>query len=120
YAALPEGDYVLRVKATNKAEMWDVPDYHIPVHVAGPFWKTWWFYTLIFLVISGAGYLAYRFRLRQIMRVQEMRNQISRDLHDDVGSALSSISVYSVVAKKMAEDAAPATLPVLQSIGDSA
>jgi signal transduction histidine kinase len=55
-------------------------------------------------VIIIAGLLFNRFRLlnkakRQI-EIERMRNQIARDLHDDIGSTLSSINIISQVALK--------------------
>jgi two-component system, NarL family, sensor histidine kinase UhpB len=46
----------------------------------------------------------YRFyRAQQVLRLQSIRNKISGDLHDDIGSTLNSISIYSEVAKKKDE-----------------
>ena len=69
--------------------------------------------SLAFLVaILGGAYFIYRNRIREIQKVQQaqaetirqmqlsevMRNRIARDLHDDVGSTLSSISILSQIA----------------------
>jgi len=40
------------------------------------------------------------FRVRNKLRLQHIRNKIASDLHDDIGSTLNSISVYSEVANK--------------------
>jgi two-component system sensor histidine kinase UhpB len=57
----------------------------------------------IFLVASFGGYSFYRYRRRRkLQSEQEMLNErlrISRELHDDMGSTLGSISIYSEVAK---------------------
>lgn len=55
-------------------------------------------------VIIIAGLLLNRFRIlhktkRQI-EIERMRNQIARDLHDDIGSTLSSINIISQLALK--------------------
>jgi two-component system sensor histidine kinase UhpB len=50
------------------------------------------------IVMLLFGYRAYR--TRQSLRLQDIRNKIAGDLHDDIGSTLNSISVYSEVAKK--------------------
>ncbi|MFI5135512.1 MAG: sensor histidine kinase, partial [Chitinophagales bacterium] len=43
-------------------------------------------------------YLVYRIRLNRLLAIERIRTHISRDLHDDVGSALSSINIWSEVA----------------------
>jgi two-component system sensor histidine kinase UhpB len=48
-------------------------------------------------------------------QLQKMRNSIADDLHDDIGSALSSISIMSELAKEKS----PEALPLLTSIGES-
>ena len=44
-------------------------------------------------------YGIYRYRINELLSRQAIRNKIAQDLHDNVGSTLSSISVYSQVAK---------------------
>jgi signal transduction histidine kinase len=41
----------------------------------------------------------YRYRINELLKRQAIRNKIAQDLHDNVGSTLSSISVYSQVAQ---------------------
>ena len=55
----------------------------------------------------------YRYRLRQLKKVQIIRNNIASDLHDDIGSTLNSISIYSEVAKQQAGK----DIPALDMIG---
>ena len=54
-------------------------------------------------LIAVIGFLMItRFRIKQknqrLLEVEKLRNQIARDLHDDVGSTLSSINILSKVA----------------------
>lgn len=62
---------------------------------------------LAILAIGGIVLLINRNRLRQQMKELELRNQIAADLHDEVGSSLSSIHMLSqmAVAKDVNEDA---------------
>jgi hypothetical protein len=65
--------------------------------------QTVWF-KLIALVAIGFIFFGYiRYRLGQMKKVQIIRNNIASDLHDDIGSTLNSISIYSEVAKQQAE-----------------
>ena len=68
--------------------------------------------TLIILLLLF-GYRVYR--SRQMLRLQDIRNKIAGDLHDDIGSTLNSISIYSEVARKNDAQRDEA----LEMIGDS-
>ena len=46
--------------------------------------------------------------MQQIKKLQIIRNNIASDLHDDIGSTLNSISIYSEVAKQQAGKEIPA------------
>lgn len=61
-------------------------------------------------------FFGYRFyRARQVLHLQSIRNRIADDLHDDIGSTLNSISVYSEVAKQKL----PAVVQELEQIGEA-
>lgn len=73
-------------------------------------------------LIAGIALLAilsfflYRsYRTRQQLKLQMLRNKIASDLHDDVGSTLSSISIFSQMAQRQSKE----TIPLLESIGES-
>ena len=55
------------------------------------------------------------YRTKQLLKLQTLRNRIASDLHDDVGSTLSSISIFSELAKEQSKE----VIPMLESIGDS-
>lgn len=99
YSNLKEGTYVFRVKATNNPGTWSEREYNIRIVISPPLWRRWWFYLLCCLVIAGTVYALYRYRINELLKRQAMRNKIAQDLHDSVGSTLSSISVYSQVAQ---------------------
>ncbi|MEP6947677.1 MAG: ATP-binding protein [Ginsengibacter sp.] len=64
----------------------------------------------ISLVIAGI-----TIRNRRIRQLQNIRNRIADDLHDDIGSTLSSISIMNELAKAKSPDA----FSLLTSIGES-
>jgi ligand-binding sensor domain-containing protein len=99
YANLPGGRYVFKVRATN----WQTERIQhyasIIIIIKPPFWMMWWFYLLLSIVLGVIGMLLYYLRVTEIIKRQSIRNGIAQDLHDNVGSTLSSILVYTEVAK---------------------
>jgi tetratricopeptide (TPR) repeat protein/two-component sensor histidine kinase len=55
------------------------------------------------------------YRTRQKLNLQTLRNKIASDLHDDVGSTLSSISIFSQMAQQQSKE----VNPLLDTIGES-
>ena len=53
-------------------------------------------------------------RNRRVKQLQKIRNSIADDLHDDIGSTLSSISIMNELAKAKS----PEAIPLLTSIGE--
>ncbi len=75
------------------------PSVKVSVHVATPFYEAWWFSALLLAAIIGIAYLAYLYRLRQLLKEQTIRRQIADDLHDDIGNKLN---ILSILAQKIA------------------
>jgi signal transduction histidine kinase len=93
----------LVIQASNAAGDFSGRVKSIFIQISPPFWLTWWFISLVGIVISIAVYALFRFRLNQKMRVLNVRQKLHRDLHDDVGATLSSIKVYSEVLQGNAD-----------------
>jgi two-component system, NarL family, sensor histidine kinase UhpB len=60
---------------------------------------------LLLLALIGIWLLVNRNKLKQRMKELELRNQIASDLHDEVGSSLSSIHMLSQMAMKPGNEA---------------
>lgn len=99
FTTLPPGKYTLYVQVTNPQGDWSNSSNMLTFEILKPYWQTWWFYLLCVLSIFGITFLIIRYREQQLKNVLTMRNKIANDLHDDVGSALSTINLYSEVAK---------------------
>lgn len=72
---------------------------------------------IVFASVLITVYIRYRNRLNQLKKLNEVRNTISRDLHDEIGATLSSINIYSEVAKNKLNDNDDVRL-LLQRIND--
>jgi signal transduction histidine kinase/ligand-binding sensor domain-containing protein len=115
---LAPGNYVAHIKAINSSGVWS-NEINLSITIKPPFWQTWWFIALSLLAIAAILYRLYRYRVKQLLKMQQMRNNISRDLHDEIGSSVSSVNMLSMVAKKQLGEGHPVT-PLLTQIGLSA
>jgi signal transduction histidine kinase len=68
------------------------------------FWQTLWFYFLIAITLSAGVYILFRYRLNQKLKLFEMRNRISQDLHDEIGASMSGINLISQMAAEKLEN----------------
>jgi len=92
---LAPGRYVLEVKGMNA---YGRPAQNMLVfHLLSRqyFYKTWWFYLLLFLLAGSLIWLFFRIRLRNVRNMQQLRVQIASDLHDEVGGLLTRIVLFS-------------------------
>ena len=97
FSKLKPGTYTFFVRARANNMNWSIPT-RFSFTILKPYWQTWWFKTLIALAAAGIIYGIYLYRLRQIIKMQMIRNNIARDLHDDLGSTLNSVKIYADVA----------------------
>jgi signal transduction histidine kinase len=79
--------------------------------------------TILLLLLAGAAILffVYRMKRNRKKQMEAVRARISRDLHDDMGSTLQSISVMSeIVRMKSMSDNRQESIPVIEKIGSAA
>jgi len=95
YSHLSPGSYRLLVMASNDDGVWSITPATLSFHINAPFWLQGWFIVLCIISAATFIYLLYRYRLDQVLKIERIRTKISTDLHDDIGSTLSSISIMS-------------------------
>jgi ligand-binding sensor domain-containing protein/two-component sensor histidine kinase len=98
FVNLSPGNYTLLLKGANANGINSKKIITVQFEINPPFWKSSWLLVLCALLIASIFYLLYRYRLSQVLQLQKLRNKISLDLHDDIGSTLSSISIISETA----------------------
>ena len=99
FASLKPGNYVFEVKVLGFNGEWGQPAKHYFI-VTTPFWEKAWFISLIIAAIALLLYALYRYRVHQLFRLQKVRNRIATDLHDEIGSNLTNISILSSLSKR--------------------
>jgi ligand-binding sensor domain-containing protein len=83
YPNLDPGQYTFKVMAKKESETWDEENYAaFQFAIRPPFWRTWWFVTLMSLLVLGSGYAIYqsyaqrRRRQREQLRLQNAAEKL--------------------------------------------
>ncbi|MFN5333812.1 MAG: ATP-binding protein, partial [Bacteroidota bacterium] len=118
FAGLGHGTYTLQLKAIHSDGV-ESELKELKLFVPTPVWMRWWFVLLMLTIMASIFYIVYRYRLQQALKLHELRNSISRDLHDEIGSSVSSVNMLATVAKQQLGEAHAVT-PLLEQIGQSA
>lgn len=110
YSNLPPGHYVFRVSGSQSRGEWG-PEDKIRVFIEAPYWKTNTFFfvaglTVFFIIVFVVRYLAQRKYEKRFQEIEKQkavlleRERISKDIHDDLGTGLSKISILSELARQ--------------------
>ncbi len=117
YTNLRPGPYTFRVLASNHQGVWNEKERQLAFYLAPYFHETKPFYALCILGILGAAAAVQAWRLRwqgRVLRLEhqlaldEERARIGRDIHDDLGSRLSQLSILQELVQRNSESPAEA------------
>jgi signal transduction histidine kinase/ligand-binding sensor domain-containing protein len=113
YSHLPPGKYTFRVEAAYDNRAWSNSSVHLAVIVLPPFYRAWWFETIVFLAAAGAIYFAWRKRVSQLEKARDVqqafsrqliasqeneRKRIAAELHDSLGQHLVVIKSLALIS----------------------
>jgi ligand-binding sensor domain-containing protein/signal transduction histidine kinase len=101
YAALAPGRYRFEVRAAGSA----AEPATVAFVVRPPVWRRAWFLALSAAVLAALAYRFHRARIERALELERVRTRIATDLHDDIGSNLSQIAIWSEVAARGGVDA---------------
>lgn len=93
FANLAPGKYFLELNGTNSDGIWSKNVRSLTIIIKPPFYNTFWFYSLLVLIIGFVVYRFYYLRIQKRLEMEKLRLKIASDLHDEVGSSLSQISI---------------------------
>lgn len=123
YFDLPPGDYRLEILAVDHHGMTSTPT-ALAFSIAPRFYQTVWFYAACAAGLIGmaAGIQAYRLRWQhRLLKLEEQRSlaqeraRIARDLHDDLGTALTGVALELDVLGRDGHK----NLPLVERLGNA-
>lgn len=66
YTNIDPGEYIFKAKASNNDGKWNNIPTTIRIIILPPYWMTWWFRSMLVLIIVGAAYSYYWYRINAI------------------------------------------------------
>ena len=117
YANLQPGTYRFLVRAVNADGVASPSPAVFSFRILRPVWQRWWFLALAAVLAAASIHLVYRYRVRRLLELERIRTRIATDLHDDIGSSLSQISVLSEVVRRRVKSE-PSVIEPLTIIGN--
>ncbi|MDQ3710686.1 MAG: histidine kinase [Acidobacteriota bacterium] len=99
FANLGSGNYRFLVRAVNQEGLTSASPAAFQFRILPPLYLRWWFIGSLLLLVGAIIYAFYRSRLQKLLEIERTRTLIATDLHDDIGSNLSKISVLSEVVR---------------------
>ncbi|MFK7775399.1 MAG: two-component regulator propeller domain-containing protein [Saprospiraceae bacterium] len=98
YTNLEAGEYIFKVRAGNKGGFLNSKTKQIHLIVTPPFWKTWWFISLVIALLFFAIWLVYKIqwqlKMNRLKTVAEIRQKAADDFHDELGHRLTKIGLF--------------------------
>jgi signal transduction histidine kinase len=123
FSHLSPGEYTFRVIAANADGVWNLTGASLRITVVPPFWRTWWFITLVALGVVGTIVWIWKYRVGQLQHVQMAqeafarqliasqeaeRKRIAAELHDSLGQSLVIIRNWAMLGAGQLENNSPA------------
>ncbi len=112
YTNIAPGDYEFHLRGTNSDGVWSSKEMVFKIFIAPPFWKTSWFLGIVVAFILAAIWIFHKMiskkqiryalemeRIRSAER-ERMREEISKDFHDELGHKLTKISLFSELSRR--------------------
>lgn len=130
YTGVPPGSYTFYVKGSNNDDVWNENAVSIRITILPPWWETWWFRTASALTVACLIFFVTRYYFRQKMKLQReqferervvetVRARISQDIHDEIGSGLTKISLMGQRLKTQIQHGKELDPTLLEKITES-
>jgi ligand-binding sensor domain-containing protein len=120
YTNLPPGDYIFRVCGSNNDGVWNNNGARIYIKILPPFWERWWFISSSVLILGFLLYYLSTIRFRNLLSIEKLKSKLAADLHDNIGSGLTEISILSELSSHVVGSSLPDLSRKLETLSEKA
>jgi ligand-binding sensor domain-containing protein/signal transduction histidine kinase len=130
YTNLQPGKYVFKVKASNSENIWGEEETSLKIIILPAWWQTGLFKAALAGSLLALIFFVIRYYFRQKLKLQQeqfereraieaVRARISEDIHDEIGSGLTKISLMSQRIRMTIENKKELNPELLQKLTES-
>lgn len=119
FSNLPDGSYRFAVRAVNQNGLTSINPAVFEFRILPPVWQRWWFVAGMLALAAFMIYRIYRLRVARLLEIERTRTRIATDLHDDIGTNLSKISLLSEIVKMQLANENEERTRMLDVIGET-
>ncbi|HEX8460428.1 MAG TPA: two-component regulator propeller domain-containing protein, partial [Segetibacter sp.] len=101
YTNINPGEYIFKVKAANNDGLWNEKGTFIKIIITPPFYSTWWFRFLVFIIVIGLCFTLYMQKIKSI----QVRNAVLEKLVQERTTKLALKTAEEQKAREDAEEA---------------
>ncbi len=98
YTNLDPGEYTFRVKASNNDGYWNDQGAALRIIITPPYWRTWWFRSLVLLILSGSVLAVIHVRVNTI---KQHRKRLERLVNDRTAEVMEQKDAIEAQAEHM-------------------
>lgn len=124
FTQLGAGTYTLQILAKNRDGAMNVVGDAVEIIIEAPFWQSWWFLLLIFGLIGFLFWAVYHIRyldkMQKLAEIERVRKNAAQDFHDELGSKLTVISMFTELTKSKLNGHYHDVAPYLDKVSDTA
>ncbi len=128
FSNLSPNTYTLQLGYFDKYANKEVFQKTLLLTISAPFYQESWFLVLVASMLTGFVFWIFNNRklakqqqlFQQQLELEKQRNKITADLHDEIGSTLSSLQINSTIANKLLDNDAASAQQVLTKVENQA
>lgn len=124
FTQLGAGTYTLRILAKNRDGAMNVVGDAVEIIIEAPFWQSWGFLLMILGLISFLFWAVYHIRyldkMQKLAEIERVRKNAAQDFHDELGSKLTVISMFTELTKSKLNGHYHEVAPYLDKVSDTA
>ncbi len=124
FTQLGAGTYLLRIMAKNRDGAMNKIGDVVEIIIEAPFWQSWWFLLGILCLISfliwAVYHIQYLDKMQKLAQIERVRKNAAQDFHDELGSKLTIISMFTELTKSKLNGDYHEVAPYLDKVSDTA